>query len=124
MASLPFPPLDHIVPRRAHLDVVDVIGDCDELPPDLARAVLCGVGIEVERYLRTGCGRTQNAAKVPSGARAPGKVPVIGLASVASQRPLTDQEPSALSTTARSSMSSYGSNCPKTMPPFWSRAWA
>ena len=74
--------------------------------------------IEVERYIRSDRGRTENGGEGVT----EGQGVVIGVGSVVSQTPLSDQEPSAFSTIARSSLSwtkiGFASICPKTMGPF------
>ena len=91
------------MPRRAFHDVVVVVGDGDKLAADRAAGELDGMDIEVEWNLVAHRGRPQNAEKVPGIPVLRGKELVIGTGSVVSQIPLTVQEPSALSTKARSS---------------------
>ena len=57
------PPVNHIVPCGACRDIVDVIGDCDQLTPDRASRELDGMDIEVERCVRSDRGRIQNVGE-------------------------------------------------------------
>ena len=53
-----------VVPCRTPYYVVVVIGDGDQLTPDLARPELARMDIEVERHRCSDGGRTENASEV------------------------------------------------------------